>query len=395
MLHRYVRGDFPGLGMFRSYLNTASYGLIPRQARDYTSKFVMEYSDDPLGANNLLVTLYERYLGYASSLFNVPKSLVSFTFKTTECISRVLHSISPGRGDEVLVSSHNFPSSLYLAESYCRRSGCVVKYLPCKTDYRLHDYVSGRTKAVIIDSVNWVTGERIELAPLAEVLEYSGGYLLVDAIQHLGVVPAHDLVKWGDLICAGGQKWLLAPTSGMGVMITSKRLAESLDPLSYSLGNLEEVDWESFWADPDKGVELGLLSGSARRFAPLTLHSSIGLVLLGEAIKYLSNVGVEAVWSHVVGLRHMLLEEAERRGFEVLSPLDEDRSSGIVLLDINREWINGLRIVKILSSRGVSVSFRGQCGISGMRVSMHLYNSPEDIYSFLDELEYVLGGGYG
>jgi len=54
-----------------------------------------------------------------------------------------------------------------------------------------------------------------------------------------------------------------------------------------------------------------------------------------------------------------------------------------------------IRIAEELRKKGVVVSYRGALGVSGVRVSTHLYNDKEDVDAFVDELSRLRTRGSG
>ena len=69
-------------------------------------------------------------------------------------------------------------------------------------DYR--PAIDRRTRALLVSSVGWVTGERLDLASLSQLAEDRGFFLVVDAVQHLGGVSLDCSALRIDFLTSGG-----------------------------------------------------------------------------------------------------------------------------------------------------------------------------------------------
>ncbi|WP_048163383.1 hypothetical protein [Thermogladius calderae] len=78
-----------------------------------------------------------------------------------------------------------------------------------------------------------------------------------------------DADKGGvDVLCAGGEKWMLNPHVGSGFTHISKELLEGLNPAPYGILNSEEPGsgWSGYWPDPGKDVWSPPVSKSVSKF---------------------------------------------------------------------------------------------------------------------------------
>src|SRR5205809_41914 len=109
-----------------------------------------------------------------------------------------------------------------------------------------------RTRAMLVSSVGWVTGERLDLGALSELAAKRGFFLVVDAVQQLGGVAIDCSKLRIDFLTSGGYKWLNAPF-GCGVLYVSRGVHElGLRVRRVGLLGLEEPasGWDSFYESP-------------------------------------------------------------------------------------------------------------------------------------------------
>ena len=62
-----------------------------------------------------------------------------------------------------------------------------------------------------ISHVQYATGYRTALRPIADAVHAVGGLLCVDAIQSCGVLPVDVRADGVDCLAADGHKWMLGP----------------------------------------------------------------------------------------------------------------------------------------------------------------------------------------
>ncbi len=390
MLSSYVRGDFPGLARFRAYLNTAAEGLVPRPARDALVRHLMLFSEDPVGVGASLPERLEEAGRLVERAYGLPASGLAWGESTTHMIVRAaMTALAASGGGGVAVTPMEFPGVTYALASACRRAGCrlVVAEGEGSPEEALVAAVENGASVVVASSVFWVTGYALDVPWLARRVERLGGFLVVDAIQHLGALPSTQLAE-ADAACASPKKWLLAPHSSTALCYVGRRLIEApgAEPPWYSLNNVDLGDRQRFWLDPWKRIsEPPPPSRSPSMLnAPSGLHY-LSAAALEETLRYLSMIPVEAVYEHILRLRRHLVDLLEDEGLGV-HPVPKGRESEIVLVETGLPPERELALARELASRGVAVSARGQAGVHGIRVSLHLYNSLRDVEVFVEEL---------
>ncbi|WP_257574341.1 kynureninase [Streptomyces sp. JJ66] len=88
--------------------------------------------------------------------------------------------------DEILVDAATFPTDGYLAHSAARLTGRTVRALPPGD---LADAVSERTAAVLLNHVDYRTGELHDLPGTTAAAHAAGAYLVADLCHSAGALP--------------------------------------------------------------------------------------------------------------------------------------------------------------------------------------------------------------
>jgi selenocysteine lyase/cysteine desulfurase len=189
-----------------------------------------------------------------------------------------------------------------------------------------------------------------------------------------GAVPV-TMSDWGvDALVCSGYKWLSAP-GGVALLAVTEDLAADVPRL---------VGWKGS-ATPFAFTPQELsLAGDARRFELSTMSYSSALGLLAS-IRMLGGVGLSSIQEHADRLATSLVQRVAPLGWSPFRPLDDQSASGhIVSLRHPTAPVEHVQAA-LADERSVITSSRG----GGIRVSLHLYNSEDDVRALADGLESI------
>ena len=383
--------EFPSLRE-RAYLDWAAVGIPPlrsvgaiRAALDQ-----LESQPDYFASGSSQAKAKDEARQALSQVLGCDPGHVVFTgTSTTSAVQTAVDAVNPQKGDNVVILDMDFP--LVYGEAYrLKVRGVEVRVVRNSDgDYELdsfYDVIDKRTRALVVSSVMWVNGLRLEVEELSKLVHEVEGYLLVDAIQEAGALRMRWLDK-ADFVAFGTQKWLLSPY-GIGVLCVGKRAVEELSPPRPGYSNMKVSDWDSFWEDPTK-VPLSLEPFD--RYSPLKFEyggsfSPLPFKGLSASMSLLSEVGMENVEATIMRLRKAMVEELDDVGADVLSPGEARKASGIVLFRLPGTPRYTYELVRRLRARGVAVSGRGAAGVWGIRASVHFPNKEDDVVALSSAL---------
>jgi len=200
-----------------------------------------------------------------------------------------------------------------------------------------------------------------------------GALGVVDACQSIPHMPVdvHDL--GADLVAWSGHK-MLGPT-GIGLLWGRAEVLQAMPPFITGGSMIETVFMEhSTYAEPPKRFEAG---------TPMVAQA----VGLAAAVRYLDDLGMDAVAAHERDLTGYALEQLEAlRGVRIIGPRDNvDRGSAVSFV------VDGLHphdVGQFLDDKGVAVRVGHHCawptcrrfGVpSTTRISPYIYNDRADI----------------
>jgi selenocysteine lyase/cysteine desulfurase len=112
------------------------------------------------------------------------------------------------------------------------------------------------------------------------------------------------------------------------------------------------------------------LQPTSERFS-IGAPNAAGMIALNASLAMLEEVGMQQVAERINFLTDALITDLQVRGFRILSSLEQEHRSGIVMVEVP----DPQAACEKLSAARVSVSLRG----GGLRVSPHFYNSATDI----------------
>lgn len=308
---------------------------------------------------------------------------VAFVPNTTTGLALVANGLIWSAGDEVVITNVEYPANRYPWEGVSRQHGVKLIEVPQHDDGRIHveDVVAAvteRTRVVSISHVQYASGHRIDPRPIADAVHAVGGYLCLDAIQSVGVLPVDVEALGADFLSADGHKWMLGP-EGCGIFYCRAALAKRLHPTV--VGWMNMVDAQNYG---DYRYEL---LPDARRFEPGT-YNIPGILALGASLDLLLEVGIATAWSRVEALTQRLCEGLTNKGYRVFSPRENaEERSGIVIFE-HADPTRHRKIVNELETADIVIALRE----GRLRFSGHFYNGAEQVDRLIAALPIELRG---
>ena len=240
--------------------------------------------------------------------------------------------------------------------------------------------VDERTRAVVVSSVQWSNGCRLDLAALGRLCRECGAMLVVDAVQEVGALRRDVREAEIDLLVAGGHKWLNSPF-GCGLLYVSRAAQARLDQASWGYLSLAEPEggWPWYFATPEiTPLRPYDFPATAKRFEIGGTSNYPGAAALGASLALVNAIGIDAVEARVLGLAGLLAEELERLGVRMVSR----PGSGITTFSVGSPERDQALLGRLLDA-GICVSVRYTVGVGGIRVSTHYYNDEDDVAALL------------
>ena len=361
-----LQAEFPVIEAC-AYLNHAGMAALPRLAADRMkalADLVSVTGDRRWLERNAEV---ERVRGLAARLLGAhePRE-VAFVENTSTGLSLVAEGFPWQPGDNVVSAELEYPSNVYPWMCLVDR-GVDYRTVPEREgridEEELLARIDGNTRMLVLSSVQYASGYRVDLRQLGAFCRERGVLFVVDAIQSLGAL-AHDVeMELIDVVAASAHKWLLG-AEGIGLLYVSDRVIERFRPVRSGWRSMRDMfDWLKLDVDFQEG---------AKRFECGTMNM-YGIAALGGSLEILLEAFVAGAEERILSLTERAAQGLAGLGFRVISSRRIGEASGIVTAI--HPQIDAKDLVRHLASQDIVVSARA----GRLRISPHFYNSEDEI----------------
>ncbi len=307
-----IRKDFPILeetvyGKPLVYLDNGATSQRPRQVVEKMNEYYFRYnanvhrgvhylSNRCTDANEEARETVRQFIGAAS------EREVIFTRGTTESINLVAYSFGEafiGAGDEIVVTEMEHHANIVPWQMLCKRKGAVLKVIPFHDNgelatEQLDELLTERVKLVGVAYVSNVLGTVNPVQDIIRRAHAVGAKVLVDGAQAVQHLPINVQELDCDFFVFSGHK-LYGPT-GVGVLYGKEALLEQMPPWQ---GGGEMIKTVRFEKTTYNELPFKFEAGTP---------DFIGVVGLGEAIRYVDSIGLENIAAYEHDLLHYAME---------------------------------------------------------------------------------------
>jgi cysteine desulfurase/selenocysteine lyase len=388
-----IRADFPILnrtvrdGKPLVYLDSGATAQRPLAVLDAERDFLLaSNSAVHRGAHQLseeATDAYEDARAQIARFVGAAADELVFTKNATESLNLVTYAFSDDRfpyhvgpGDEIVITELEHHANLVPWQELARRTGATLRWYGVTDDGRIDlDSLdlSPATKVVAFSHQSNVTGA---VAPVAELVRRAravGALVVLDACQSVPHAPVDFRALDIDYAAFSGHK-MLGP-SGVGVLYGKRALLDETPPFITGGSMIETVTMEqTTYAPPPQRFEAGV---------PMTSQ----VIGLGAAVRYLEEIGMDAVAAH----EHTLVDAALAGldavpGVWIIGPTENVDRGGAVSFVV--EGIHAHDLGQILDDEGVAIRVGHHCawplhrrfGVAATaRASFALYNTVDEV----------------
>lgn len=351
-----VRAEFPALTRW-TYLNTATYGQVPRRAVAADAAHWAER--DELACTNFLgwYDAADRIRASVARLIHAAPDDIAFLTNSATALGLLAGGIDWKPGDNVVTLADEFPNCLYLP-AVVERYGVEFRETPWKSFYNAIDE---RTRLVALSEVNYASGFRPPLEKIASFLRSRGVLLYVDGTQSVGALQFDVRRIQPDMLAVHAYKWMISPT-GTGFMYVAPSLRQRLLPAV--AGWRTHRDWRNV-----DNLHHGMptLKDSAEKYEGGGLQFGL-LHAMGASVDWLLELGPEAIEARVLDLARCARDRMVALGAEA-----PDTGSQIVAVKFHNS--DASQLARELKARRVLVAARH----GYLRISPHFYNNESDL----------------
>jgi kynureninase len=359
-----------------------SIGMFPgKEARiaDGLRRFAQLWSTPDDSQWPQALGIRQQFVEAWRKLINAPAG----TLTTAENVTTALYSLIgslPARylkGRRVLVAADCFPSLHFLLTGLAERHGFKLETVPLRPGeswVREEDFIARWTNDVGVALITQVTSTasfRCDLSKLVAHGREVGSLVGVDVTQGIGLIPYDAQSPVVDFTVSTSLKWL-SGTAGAGILQVRAALLNECRPELrgwFSQPNPFSWDLHAFSYAPD-----------ARRFD----HGTPSVVACAgtlPALEWYASQDSRALLAHNRALMDTVVAGADELGLKLVSPREEARRGGSVMLNVPAQ-VQPAALIDSLRAAGVYADCRG----STLRLSPGIITTEDGVGRLLGEL---------
>lgn len=359
-----IREQFP-VTKRQLYLDSAHQTPLCSSVRNALLSFLSE-GYETAGPKPIWVRRVEETRANVARFFNAAPTEIAFTKNTSEGLNIAANAVPLEPGDNVVLIEGDHPNNAY-AWLNLKRKGVEVRFVPLNdneiaTAKTFETYIDARTKVITLSHVTFHAGQVHDLASIGRLCKDRGIYLVVDAMQSVGVIPLDVKALNISVLAAGTHKGLLVP-QGLGVLYVAEGL-DALQPTYIAMSSMSNPPADYIARPDDMAVRQDALRFE---FGNVNLPD---LQALNAALDLINSVGVSHIQKHVTGLGDLLLNRLDELGVSVVGPSERGQRNHIYVLALpTQKWAD------YFARNDVRVSPERD----GIRVSFAMFNTIEDV----------------
>lgn len=377
------RDDFNILTKNIIYLDNGATSLKPRCIADSISNYYNNYSANAhRGDYDLSLEVDNKYEGtrtLVKEFINAKKNKeIIFTSGATDSLNKIIFGYFRNylkENDEVLITKSEHASNVLPWFELKDEINIKINYIPLTnlevTLDNVKNSITDKTKVISIAHITNVVGD---IRPIKEIIKYAHSkniLVIIDGAQSV----AHTKIDVQDLdidFLAVSAHKMLGPT-GVGVLYGKEELLNNIKPIIFGGGMNASFQFDGTRVYNELPT---LLEAGTPNIA--------GVIGLGEAIKYLNNIGMDNIAKYEKDLKKYAVNKLKEVKDIII--YNENSESGIITFNIKDIFAQDLAIylnkynICVRAGNHCAKILKDELGIKNTcRISLYFYNTKEEI----------------
>ena len=255
----------------------------------------------------------------------------------------------------ILSERTNFPTDLYIAETFARDRGLELTLVDQEA---ITSHLDDRVAVLMLTHASYRTGRMYDMATITRAAHDAGAIMIWDLCHSAGAVPVDLHAAGADLAVGCGYKYLNGGPGASAFIWVHPRHVARMDrehwrqPLSGWLGHAAPFDF-SLAYEPASGMNR-FICGTPPVVSMASLECGVDTLLAAN-----DRCGMEAIRKKSIALTDMFIalidERLSHHGFTVVTPRESaQRASQVSIAHAD----DGYAIMQALIARGVIGDFR-------------------------------------
>lgn len=383
------REDFPMLSNDMIYFDNGATTMKPNSVIDSIVEYYRDYCANSHSGDYIYSEMVsERYEAVREKIrkfINAKESSeIVFTSGATDGINRIVFGYFKDNlksGDEVLLTNSEHASNTLPWFILEKEIGIKVKYieLDCNHEVTVENVEKAITANTKVISLAYVTNVVGDIRPMRDIIEFAhkNNILVVgDGAQSISHIKTDVSLDDIDFFVASAHKFY-GPT-GVGFLYGKFDLLEKMRPINYG-GGMNAMYLTDGYME---------LREVPTRFEAGTQNFA-GVIGMGSAIDYISNMGINRIIKYEHELREYLVSKLKK--FDNIIIYNEDTVGSIVSFNVKDIFSQDVAVY--LNKHNICVRSGNHCAKmlnkvfnvdNTCRVSLSFYNTYEEIDRFIE-----------
>lgn len=385
------REDFPMLKEDIIYFDNGATTLKPKVVIDSMDKYYLKHTSNiHRGDYEAAVKtneLYDDVRRLVGEFVNCDGNEVIYTSGATMSLNMVVFGYMKKhlkKGDEVLLNKGEHASNVLPWIKLSEEIGIVIKYVPLNKNYELtldniKKCVTKKTKVISLAHVSNVIGDVRDVKKIGKYAHDNNILFNVDGAQSVPHMKVDFKNSYIDFLSFSGHK-MCGPT-GVGILVGRYDLLKEMEPVFYGGGM-------NNYFEEDSSYELKNIPTKFEAGTP-PIAEVIGL---GEAIKYLMNIGMDKIHDYEVELKKYFIDKV--KDINNLVIYNNNSDSGIISFNIKDIFAQDTAVylnhynICVRAGNHCTKLLKDEINIKNtVRVSMYFYNTYEEIDKLVEVLK--------
>lgn len=361
------------------YFNTAGIGAVPVRVREQVAQHWDKTETYPKPGHDQSSWIAVK-MAVSNSIGVSKPSNIALSNSTTEGINILLNGFPWLAGDEIISSTHEHPALHAPLINISQRKGVKLRLFEpdliegMNNIHRIFNLATSRTRLIFVSLITCTTGQWLPIEEIVNEAHKRGILVALDGAQATGGRVLR-MTDWDvDFYTSGGQKWLLGPKR-TGLFYLKEEHLDLVRPTTvgaYSERSYDIINNEIAWAV------------DATRYEYATQNESL-FFGLKNSVNFLSELGYDEIRNHNEKLAEKLYHSlSEIKDVYLISPDQEGFRTSIISFGLKSMDYRDL--AKKLGSAGFRVRLVFEAGLQAVRVSIHIYNSEDEIDALIAEV---------
>ncbi|MBI3949075.1 MAG: aminotransferase class V-fold PLP-dependent enzyme [Acidobacteria bacterium] len=360
-----------------AFFNTGTLGACPRQVVDVVTRDIRQI-EETLAHWDYRPENPDWFSGYRpqaelreklGKVIHASAHEVALTQNATMGMNFMALGLNLQPGDEVLSTNQEHPGGRCGWEMRAQREGIIWRPLevpipppdPEAIIRIFAEAITPRTRVIAIPHITSMLGIVMPVRQICALARPRGIFTIIDGAQAVGQLHVNVKEIGCDAYFSSPHKWLLAPPGNGFLYIRQEKLGEAWTTLCSS-------EWNNYRDGAYRLMQYGTGNLSLLRG-------------LEAAIDFHLKIGPDRVEKRIVGLANRLREGLQKiKGVTILSPVHPALAGAMITYRVDA--VTGPQLMDEMWKRKIRVRSMGN--ENGVRQSVHIYNSPEEIDATVD-----------